>query len=621
MGINQETRELIKSRRKIINSLRRNKNNHGLKKRLKDINIDIKKGLQKGKDKNWEYIKNQVGSKGTTKKSWRTIKKILNKNEKTKNIEYLTNDNQEKIYSKQVIADTFMNRQKSIFTPNKSNNPRDDYIRTHWYNNHQFDKQSKQGAYDQILSIKSKPTHYQSNDQITTEEVKQALKKLKNNKAPGIYGIQNKLLKNITEELTPVLVEVFNDCLNTSYFPEKLKIAKFIMIPKKKNTKKINEHRPISLLPTLGKILEQILSQKINTWAETNKKIYIEQSGFRKNRCTTDHLFQFVQDYQQCKNKKERMHAVFIDFEKAFDKINHTYLIKKLKDLEIPTDLLNIIHNYLQNRKGFIHYKKFNSQLFDILAGVPQGSCLSPILFGLFVSDIPKPQNDVKLAQFADDIVAWLVFLSQWNKDLEKYVNKIVNWCLNWGLKVNLEKTKHMNMGKSKREVFVNGTKLSNTKEMKFLGLTIDKKCTLKKHIEEINKSYHLIKFLGVLKHNYDIPVKENLSLYKTLIRSKLEYGHIALLSSADCHLHKIEKLQNRAMRTILGRPSSTPIKDMLQEANINTIKTRLEKLAKSWYIKALENEHHPLQINLNKYHYNPLSDKHETIYNKLLNM
>ena len=177
-------------------------------------------------------------------------------------------------------------------------------------------------------------------------------------------------------------------------------------------------------------------------------------------------------------------------------------------------------------------------------------------------------------------------------------------------------------MGKSKREVFVNGTKLSNTKEMKFLGLTIDKKCTLKKHIEDkINKSYHLIKFLGVLKHNYDIPVKKNLSLYRTLIRSKLEYGHIALLSSADCHLHKIEKLQNRAMRTILGRPSSTPIKDMLQEANINTIKTRLEKLAKSWYIKALENEHHPLQINLNKYHYNPLSDKHETIYNKLLNM
>ena len=128
------------------------------------------------------------------------------------------------------------------------------------------------------------------------------------------------------QEITPVLVELFNDFLNCSYFPDSLKIAKIIMIPKVRNTNKIKEHRPISLLPTLGKLFEQIIASRINLWAESNNILNTEQSGFRNNRSTTDHLFQFVQDCQQCKNKKNKMHAVFIDFEKAFDRINHVYL-------------------------------------------------------------------------------------------------------------------------------------------------------------------------------------------------------------------------------------------------------------------------------------------------------
>ena len=78
------------------------------------------------------------------------------------------------------------------------------------------------------------------------------------------------------------------------------------------------------------------------------------------------------------------------------------------------------------------------AEIFDILAGVPQGSCLSPILFSLFVSEIPKPPGGIKLSQFADDIAVWLVFLYMWNNELEKYVNLLINWCLNWGLKANI---------------------------------------------------------------------------------------------------------------------------------------------------------------------------------------
>ena len=187
----------------------------------------------------------------------------------------------------------------------------------------------------------------------------------------------------------------------------------------------------------------------------------------------------------------------------------------------MPIDLLNIVYSFLENRKGFIYHEKFKSSLFDILAGVPQGSCLSPILFCLFVSDIPKPKNNVKLSQFADDIVAWLVFRSMWNNDLEKYIDELLEWCSSWVLKGKYKTTKHTNMGNCKKEVTINGEKIKNTKLTKFLGIQIDHKLTLNKQkMTTVNQSYYLITFLNELKIKYNTPPKNLIPLYKTLIRS-----------------------------------------------------------------------------------------------------
>eukprot|EP00111_Clytia_hemisphaerica_P007783 TCONS_00022606-protein len=112
------------------------------------------------------------------------------------------------------------------------------------------------------------------------------LKGLKPNKAPGDDGIKNKLLHTISEQIAPCLTSLFNDWLNNSVFPSQLKTAKIQMIPKKVNTIKISEHRPISLLPTIGKIFEKIIADRIYNWAETNNILNNEQSGFRKNRST-----------------------------------------------------------------------------------------------------------------------------------------------------------------------------------------------------------------------------------------------------------------------------------------------------------------------------------------------
>lgn len=621
LGFNKETRNNIKKRRKIKNLLNKNKNNNGLKNNLKNINKEIKNGIEKEKKKQWEYIKERVQDKKTSKESWNTIKKILNDDQKQKKSKNIRDENGIKIIEDQEIAEAFKERQQSIFKPNISNNLNEDKRRKLWYEHQKFQKRTVSGPYDSIFGIPPQTSFYETDQQITMQEVEDSLNKLKKDKSPGIYEINNKLLKTIKEEITPVLVELFNDCLNCSYFPESFKIAKIIMIPKVKNTCQIKDYRPISLLPTIGKLFEQIIANKIYKWAEEMSIINAEQSGFRKNRSTIDHLFQFIQDFKQSKNEKNKMHAVFIDFEKAFDKVNHVYLTKKLHDLNMPEDLLNIINSFLKNRKGFISYNKSKTEYFDIPAGVPQGSCLSPILFCLFVSDIPKPKGKEKLAQFADDIVAWAILKYLWENDLEKYVNTVVEWCLFWGLKVNITKTKHMNLGNCKKEVKINGKKLKNTKETKFLGLTIDHKLTLNAHItQKINSCYHLIPFLNNLKIEYEIPQKKNISLYKTLVRSKLEYGHIALLGAAKCHIKALEVMQNKFLRIILGRNRRTPIIDLLHDANIKSIEDRLKYLAKGWYTKALTNPNHPLVLNQNNYAYSD-DDRVKTLYNILQNL
>jgi len=158
----------------------------------------------------------------------------------------LTNEQGKIFKTKQEIAKEFKNIQKNIFTPNKSNINEHDKNINQWYKNENFKNPNK----NSIIKI--------------------AIKKLKNHKAPGIFATDNKLIKNIQEQITPILENIYNDWLNLSHFPEYYKIAKIIMVPKKQNKKNISEFRPISLLPTIGKIFEFIITKKINKWIEEN---------------------------------------------------------------------------------------------------------------------------------------------------------------------------------------------------------------------------------------------------------------------------------------------------------------------------------------------------------------
>ena len=170
------------------------------------------------------------------------------------------------------------------------------------------------------------------------------------------------------------------------------------------------------------------------------------------------------------------MHAVFIDFSKAFDTIDHKKLLFKLKQKNIPKTLLLLLKSYLENRTCFIHTNGIDSQCFTPMAGVPQGSCISPILFSLFVSDIPKSVI-CKLSQFADDIAIFNIFNNHKNRNaLQDYLNQIVE---------------HMNIiGKKNLTCKIKNIELENVTHIKFLAITLDSKGLYEEHRKNQKQVY-----------------------------------------------------------------------------------------------------------------------------------
>ena len=398
-------------------------------------------------------------------------------------------------------------------------------------------------------------------------------------KAPGPDNVTNTIIKYLKHSLTKQLTIIFNSCITHNHYPESWKTANITMIYKKNDHKDPNNYRPISLISNLGKILESIIKDKLYKIAENNNIIPNTQSGFRKNKSTNDQLFKISQTLAQNKNRKKQTDLILIDFEKCFDKVWIDAPFYKLFLLKFPNYLIKIIESFLKNRKNLVKIKKTYSTHFIPQNGLPQGSCISPILFLIFACDIPMPNsNNIILSQFADDIAIYSTIIKQKNiKDFQKYINDIAEWCEFWKLKINNKKTIKMSFhtkAKTKSSYSINNNIITEAQNGTFLGVTLDSKLTLELHTNSIKqKCYPRLQLLNSINNNKNININTKRKIYLSLIRSIIEYAPSFTLCAHQTKIEKLEKIQKKCIKQILNLRPNHNTTDALRRIKLPSIK------------------------------------------------
>ena len=415
------------------------------------------------------------------------------------------------------------------------------------------------------------------------------VKFLKRGKAPGPDNIHNEVLRlGTTTSLFHHLARLFTSSIQLGYIPTAWKLATLRMLLKPDKLPSLTtSYRPISLLSSIMKLFERVIEQQLRCYLEDIGFINKYQSGFRQNKSTDDHLFRLSQSVMESFNRREHVVAAFLDVEKAFDNVWHNGLRYKIFMLDLPTKMTRWLSDFLVGRVIQVNVNGFLSDQINPAAGVPQGSVLSPLLFLIYVNDLPKPHHrQNSKSQFADDTALWAasrnVHIAA--KLLQKDLRKLAKWCAKWRIKLNPEKTKVILfsrsylVGKPEPTLKLYGERLKFYPQVKFLGITFDSKFTFKKHFEDIlgccNARYHRIRLLTNKK--WGPSPSTILQIYKQCVQPIFEYGSLSTITTSDTIISEIQRLQNKFIRLALRLPKYISVKLLHDSSGLPYVKDRL---------------------------------------------
>ena len=327
---------------------------------------------------------------------------------------------------------------------------------------------------------------------ISMEELNYAMKKLKQKKSPGPDGITNEMLINAGKPALYKLLEIFNKTWQEGSLPQSWREATMIPIHKKGKSKtEATSYRPISLTSCVVKLLERIINARMKWYLESEQLLAPQQAGFREHHCTEDQTTYLAQEIEDGFQQNKQTLAIWIDLQKAFDKVWTDGLLLKLKRCGIGGNMYRWIKSYLHNRRARVTVDNAKSKKILLRHGVPQGGVISPTLFLIFINDLIKQLPDaVKCAMYADDLVLWCKeeHATTAQLRLQEAVNILSNWTQDWCVKIN--KTKSfttlftLSTIAKRVKIMLEDVKLQHTDSTTYLGVTFDKRQTWRKHID-----------------------------------------------------------------------------------------------------------------------------------------
>ena len=527
---------MIKLKNKLFNRKKRQQNNENVNLLYKVFRNRVNRELKKSK-KNY-YTKYLEDNNNNSKKIWEGIKSIINiKNPKGTSIDQLKVNNKTIDNPKEIAEEV-----NTFFTkigPNTEKEiPHNPVIKPENY-------------------LKNRNQHNFIFANITNEEVIDIISELEN-KSPGPQSIPINLLKLIADLIINPLCNIITNSLITGIFPDALKISKVIPIHKGNSSEEVNNYRPISLLSIFDKIIEKLVHKRLYTFLEQHSILYHNQFGFRKNNSTTYALLQITEKIKESIDKRKFGCGIFIDLRKAFDTVNHSILLKKLEHYGIRNTVYKWFESYLSNRRQYVFVNGESSSISNITCGVPQGSVLGPLLFLIYINDLPNISEILNFYLFADDTNIY--YEAETTEELEIVINKelkkLHTWLIVNRLSLNIEKTNFVIFHpynkpvKHKITLKIQKKAITEKDHVKYLGIMIDSGLTWQSHIDLVSKK--ISRAIGMLYKIRPFVNKQTLiMLYYSLIFPHINYAIEIWGSSQEINLNRILILQKRALRMI----------------------------------------------------------------------
>ena len=404
-------------------------------------------------------------------------------------------------------------------------------------------------------------------------EIVDIIKEFENGKASDIPTI---LIKKSAKIISPILARLYNRCMSNGIFPEIFKTGKVTPIFKKGNKEHLENYRPVSILPIFGKIFEKIIYNRLYSFLTKENVLNENQFGFRKMHSTVHALHSSVRKIEAALDHGLHTIGIFIDLSKAFDTLDHSILLKKLDHYGIRGIAQQLLESYLTGRQQYTSFDGENSDKLLVHFGVPQGSILGPLLFLLYINDIINCHNgqNTNFILYADDTN---IFVIGKNKD-EAYLraNQVLESVHTFMkcnlLHINMEKCCFMHFEPTKhsennfcsrtipfvsnshisKAIYINGMKLKEVNETKFLGVVIDKNLDWNAHMKHLSKKLRSAAAL-LTKIRHWIPEEHYLKVYHALFESHLTYGISVWGGISDSKLNKIFTIQKHCIRVLFG--------------------------------------------------------------------
>ena len=412
---------------------------------------------------------------------------------------------------------------------------------------------------------------------ISRSDLLARLNRLDCNKAPGRDKVSQHILKNCSVELSVALEIIFNKSLSEGEIPDEWREANVTPLFKKGSKLSASNYRPVSLTSICCKILEGIMRDRITSHLNKHKLISPSQHGFVLKKSCVTNLLECQNEVSGLLRDNKSVDVLYTDFEKAFDKVSHKKLIIKLYGYGIRGKLLEWVKSFLKNRRQRVVMGDIESDWKNILSGVPQGSVLGPLLFVIYINDLPDGLDSI-FKMYADDSKV----IAESGSKLQDDILKIKEWCDKWSMCLNSSKCKVMHFGRGNpgKEYYIGtGSErvvLEETKAEKDLGIIISSDGKNNRQaIKAVNKANAE---LGRLRKTFQFfNIKLFKILYPTFIRPHLEFASSVWNNFSKENIKKIENIQKRATKMVIELRALS-YEDRLKKLGLTTLEVRRKR-------------------------------------------